>query len=148
MIEPPFLGQASLSAITCAGFEVPGADATGHRPFAHVGMPVGLTQSPIGTVLDQPGRSRSSQTLAPRSAVPISRQDTIAPTALATSPAPEHGPEVTRTLPLCAPGGSRGPQSNPGPTTIRDRRFHLRRTDLLPGTNEIEVRSGGRTGLC
>jgi BON domain len=155
----PFFGTASP---IWAGSPAPGFGwlqtpvATGHRPLAHVGMPVGLTQPPIGTVLplDQPGLGAGPAS-NPGTAVGgpnFTSGITIAPTALATSPYPTYfGPEVTAnvTAPalLAAVAVRRGQPM--GPTNDQEiEDFIYDALDLLPGTNEIEVRSeGGRTVL-
>src|SRR5262249_44142280 len=155
----PFFG--TLSPIW-AGTPAPGLGwlptpaTTALRPLTQVGMPVGVTQPPISTAvpLDPPGLG-AGPTSPPGTALrgpTLMSGITIAPTTLATSPYPMYfGPEVNAavTAPalLAAVAVRRGQPM--GPTNDQEiEDFIYDALELLPGTNEIEVRcDGGRITL-
>jgi hypothetical protein len=155
----PFFGTASP---LWAGSPSPGFGwlqtpiAAAHRPLAQVGGPLGLTQPPISTplLLDQPGLGPGPAS-GPGTGLgnpSFMSGITIAPTALASSPYMTYfGPEVTTSVTapalLAAVAARRGQPM--GPTNDQEiEDFVYDALELLPGTNEIEVRSeGGRVLL-
>jgi BON domain-containing protein len=158
MMEP-FFGTASP---IWAGSPSPGLGwlptpvAVTYGPSTQVGVPVGMTQPPSSTAvpLDQPGLG-ARPVSGPGTGLTgpnFTSGITIAPTVLGTSPYPTFfGPEVSAAITapalLAAVAVRRGQPM--GPTNDQEiEDFIYDALDLLPGTNEIEVRcEGGRVTL-